>query len=204
MNHTVNPRRVRATPSAGDAPPVEGLLRDTIHHVEINNQGAYHSAETDRIAVAVIEEAPFRLELDAPVVPIVKNGSMHLKVRAQRAEGYKEAINLRFLWNPPGIGTPANINMGGDQSEALYEVNANGDAAPGEWQVCVLGEANTPKGPVLVSTALVTLKIADPYLGMSIDMAATAASAPQIAMNSPIPRLERALSASALALGLFS
>ncbi|HEY1122930.1 MAG TPA: PPC domain-containing protein, partial [Haloferula sp.] len=159
--------------SAGDAPPMEGLLRDTVHHVEINNQGAYHSAESDRVAVAVIEEAPFHLELDAPAVPIVKNGSMNLKVRAQRAEGYKEAINLRFLWNPPGIGTPATITMPGDQSEALYEVNANGDAAPGEWQICVLGEANTPKGPVLVSTSLVTLKIAEPYLGMAIDMAAT-------------------------------
>ncbi|MCW1921459.1 PPC domain-containing protein [Luteolibacter arcticus] len=159
--------------STGDAPPVEGPLRDTVHHVEINNQGAYHSAESDRIAVAVIEEAPFRLELDPPAVPIVKNGSMQLKVRAQRTEGYKEAINLRFLWNPPGIGTPVNITMAGDQSEALYEVNANGDAAPGEWQICVLGEANTPKGPVLVSTSLVTLKIAEPYLGMAIDMAAT-------------------------------
>ena len=159
--------------SVGDAPPVEGPLRDTVHHVEINNQGAYHSAESDRIAVAVIEEAPFRLDIDTPAVPIVKNGSMHLKVRAQRAEGYKEAINLRFLWNPPGIGTPATTTMPGDQSEALYEVNANGDAAPGEWQVCVLGEANTPKGPVLVSTSLVTLKIAEPYLGMAIDMAAT-------------------------------
>ncbi|MCW1883338.1 PPC domain-containing protein [Luteolibacter flavescens] len=159
--------------SAGDAPPVSGPLRDTVHHVEINNQGAYHSAESDRIPVAVIEEAPFRLELEAPAVPIVKNGSMHLKVRAQRSEGYNEAINLRFLWNPPGIGTPATITMPGDQSEALYEVNANGDAAPGEWQICILGEANTPKGPVLVSTSLVTLKIAEPYLGMAIDMAAT-------------------------------
>jgi hypothetical protein len=159
--------------AAGDAPAVEGRLRDTVHHVEVNNQGAYHSAESDRVAVAVIEEAPFRLELDAPAVPIVKNGSMNLKIRAQRAEGYKEAINLRFLWNPPGIGTPANVSMPGDQSEALYEVNANGDAAPGEWQVCVLGEANTPKGPMLVSTALVTLKIVEPYLGMAIDMAAT-------------------------------
>jgi hypothetical protein len=63
--------------------------------------------------------------------------------------------------------------MAGDQSEALYEVNANGDAAPGEWQICVLGEANTPQGPVLVSSQLVTLRIAEPYLGMTIDMAAT-------------------------------
>lgn len=164
--------------SAGDAPPLEGLMRDVVNHVEINNQGAYHSAETDRVVVAVVDEAPFQLELEAPAVPIVKNGTLQIKVRAKRNEGYKEAITLRFLWNPPGIGTPATIAMAGDQSEALYEVNANGDAAAGEWQVCVLGEANTPQGPVLVSTQLVPLRIAEPYLGMTIDMAATEQAKP--------------------------
>ena len=159
--------------STGDAPPLEGRLRDVVHHVEINNQGPYHSAETDRIAIAVIDEAPFHLELETPAVPIVKNGTIQLKVSARRDEGYAEAINLRFLWNPPGIGSPATISMPGDKSEALYEINANNDAVPGEWPICILGEANTPQGPVLVSTTLVTLKIADPYLGMAIDMAAT-------------------------------
>ena len=158
--------------STGDAPPLEGWLRDVVHHVEVNNQGAYHSAESDRIAVAVIDEAPFRIELEAPPIPIVKNGTLHLKVRATRREGYAEPITLRFVWNPPGIGTPVTITLPGDKLEALYEVNATGDATPGEWQVCVAGEAKTPQGPVQVSTALVPLRIADPYLAMTIDMAA--------------------------------
>jgi hypothetical protein len=159
--------------AAGDAPKIEGGLVDTVHHIEVNNQGAYHSASSDRVPVAVVDEAPYRLELETPAVPIVKNGSMHLKVKAQRNEGYKEAITLRFMWNPPGIGSPATITMNGDQSEALYEINANGDAPPAEWQVCVLGEANTPQGPVLVSTQLVPLRVAEPYLTMTMDMAAT-------------------------------
>ncbi|WP_193213057.1 PPC domain-containing protein [Luteolibacter marinus] len=159
--------------SAGDAPPLDGQLLEVVHHVEINNQGAYHSAGSDRVAVAVIDEAPFHLELEQPAVPIVKNGTLQLKVTARRDEGFAEPITLRFLWNPPGIGTPNTISMPGDKSEALYEINANNDAAPGEWPVCVLGEANTPKGPVLVSTAMATLRIAEPYLGMAIDMAAT-------------------------------
>lgn len=152
---------------------IVGLLQETIHHIEINNQGPYHSAGSDRVPVAVIDEAPYKLELETPAVPIVKNGTLQLKVRAERKEGYKEAINLRFMWNPPGIGSPATITMNGDQNEALYEINANGDAAAGDWEICVLGEANTPQGPVLVSTGLATLKIAEPYLGMTMDMAAT-------------------------------
>ena len=159
--------------STGDAPPAEGLLRELIHHIEINNQGPYHSAASDRVAIAVVDEAPFRLDLDPPAVPIVKNGTLQLKVRATRKEGYKEPITLKFLWNPPGIGSPVNVTLPGDQTEALYEINANADAAPGEWRVCVLGEANTPQGPVLVSSSLTTLRIAEPYLAMALDMAAT-------------------------------
>ncbi len=194
MNAPVVKRSVTAVPvifeAAADAPVagslyrfkvkaledprnIAGILEETIHHVEINNQGPYHSASAERIPVAVIDEAPYKLELETPAVPIVKNGTMQLKVKAQRKEGYAEAITLRFLWNPPGIGSPATVTMNGDQSEALYEINANGDAPPAEWQVCVLGEANTPQGPVLASTSLVPLRVADPYLTMAMDMAAT-------------------------------
>jgi len=164
--------RLKVKPT-GDAPPASGLLRELIHHIEINNQGPYHSAASDRIAIAVIDEAPFRLDIDPPAVPIVKNGTLQLRVRAARKEGYQEPITLKFLWNPPGIGSPVNVTLPGDQTETLYELNANADAAVGEWQVCVLGEANTPQGPVLVSSSLTPLRIAEPYLAMTLDMAAT-------------------------------
>ena len=64
--------------SAGGAAPLEGLLRDVVNHVEVNNQGAYHSAESDRVVVAVVDEAPFQLELESPPVPIVKIGTLQL------------------------------------------------------------------------------------------------------------------------------
>ncbi len=163
--------RIRAT---GDkAPDIAGPLREEIHHIEVNNQGPYHSTFSENIAVAVISESPYSLTLDAPAVPIVRNGVLKLKVRARRAEGYKEPITLRFLWKPPGIGTPVTIKLDGDKSEADYEINASADAPPGEWQICILGEANTPGGPVIVSSQLVPLKVADPFVNATIDLAAT-------------------------------
>jgi hypothetical protein len=159
--------------STGDAPPLAGRLTDTIHHIDINNEGPYHSITLDRIATAVVNEAPFRIDLETPPVPIVKNGTLNLKIRVTRSPGYAEKIVARFLWNPPGISGPATIDIPGDQSEALYELNAAADAPTADWQVCVLAEANTPQGPVLISSALTPLRVADPYLGMSIDLAAT-------------------------------
>ncbi|RYD18501.1 MAG: peptidase, partial [Verrucomicrobiaceae bacterium] len=158
--------------ATGDV-PLTGKLIDTIHHVDVNNEGAYHSVSVDRVAAAVIHEAPFKIDLEAPPVPIVKNGTLGLKVRATRKEGYAEKITVRFLWNPPGVSGPVTLDIPGDQSEILYELNANNDAAVAEWQVCVLAEANTPQGPVLVSSALTKLKVAEPYVAMTLDLAAT-------------------------------
>ncbi len=157
----------------GDAPSLTGKLIDTIHHVDVNNEGPYHSASFDRIATAVTVEAPFKIDLDEPAVPIVKNGTLGLRVRVARNAGYAEKITVRFLWNPPGISGPLTLDIPGDQSEISYELNASNDAAVAEWQVCVLAEANTPQGPVLVASALTRLKVAEPYFTMTLDLAAT-------------------------------
>ena len=84
--------------ATGDkAPDVSGALREEIHHIEINNQGPYHSTFSENIAVAVIDEAPFSITLDAPATPIVQRGILKLKVRAQRKEGFDEPIRrLRY------------------------------------------------------------------------------------------------------------
>jgi hypothetical protein len=166
----LHPFSIKAT---GDAPPLVGSLTDTIHHIDINNQGPFHSVSLDRIPTAVTTEAPFKIDIETPPVPIVKNGTLQLKVRATRNEGYAEKITLRFLWNPPGISGPATIDLPGDQSEITYELNAAADAPAADWQVCVLAEAGTPQGPVLISSALTPLRVAEPFLAMSLDLAAT-------------------------------
>jgi hypothetical protein len=158
--------------STGEA-ALTGNLVDTIHHVEINNEGPYHSVSLDRIATAVTVEAPFKIDLPVPAVPIVKNGTLALKVRATRQTGFAEKITVRFLWNPPGISGPVTVDIPGDQSEISYELNASADAAVADWQVCVLAEANTPQGPALVASALTPLKVAEPYISMTLDLAAT-------------------------------
>jgi len=159
--------------STGDGPALKGPLKDVIDLVDINNQGAYHSVPLDRVAMAVTEESPVKIELEASAVPLVRNGVLSLKVRAIRAEGYKDAITLHFLWSPPGVTAPTTVQIPEGQSEALYELNANGDAPVAEWNVCVLAEAPTPKGTVLVSSTLVPLKVAEPYLSATLELAAT-------------------------------
>jgi hypothetical protein len=166
--------------TAGEGAPagLTGALTERIEHVDINNQGSYHGTSVDRISMAVTEEAPFRIDLEQPATPIVKNGTLALKIKATRAAGYDDAFSLRFLWAPPGIGAPVSVDMPKGASEVIYEINASTEAAPGQWPIVILAEANTPKGPVLVSSQLATLTIAEPYLGMNIAMGATEPNKP--------------------------
>lgn len=157
----------------GAPPDLRGALLERIEHVDINNQGSYHGTSVDRISMAVIEEAPLRIELENPATPIVKNGILPLKIKAQRREGYNDAVNLRFLWSPPGIGAPATVTLPANAQEVVYEINASNDAAVGTWPIVVLAEAPTAQGPVLVSTQIAQLVIAEPYLTMNLELAAT-------------------------------
>jgi hypothetical protein len=159
--------------SDGNDPLLSNTLIDMIHHIDINNQGPYHSASFDRIATAVTLEAPFKVELQTPPVPIVKNGTHKLKIRATRQQGFSNKITLRFLWSPPGISGPVTLEIPGEKSEVDYEIHAAADAAVGDWEICVLAMADTPTGPVLTSTALVPLKIAEPYISITLGLAAT-------------------------------
>ncbi|MBT8044866.1 MAG: PPC domain-containing protein, partial [Verrucomicrobiae bacterium] len=107
---------------------VRGDLKEVIHHIEINNTGTFHSTYDDRIAMAVIEEAPFHIDLHIPPVPIVKNGTAQLKIHLRRKPGFDGAVKVTLPWKPPGIGSPTDITIPKGKSEAVYKINANADA----------------------------------------------------------------------------
>lgn len=152
---------------------LSGSLREVIHHIEINNTGTFHSTYDDRVTVAVTEEAPFHVDLHALPVPIVRNGTARLKVTLRRAAGFDGEVKVVLPWKPPGVGSPTQITIPKGKTEGYYDINANGDAALGQFQLCVTAEANTKKGPVMVSSALVPLHVSDPLVTASIQMAST-------------------------------
>ena len=152
---------------------IQGPLKDVINHIEINNTGVFHATKSDRIAIAVIEKAPFHIELKAPPVLMVRNGTAQLKVKLQRHDGFEGAVKVTLPWKPAGVGSPTDITIAKGKSEGVFAINTNGDAALGKHEICVTAEAKTSSGTVVVSSALVPLEIAEPMLTASIEMAST-------------------------------
>lgn len=134
-------------------------------------QSLYTWKDVNQLAVAVVDEVPFRLEIVEPKVPLVRNGSMQLKIVAHRKEGYDAAINVQLPFRPPGVGASSSVTIPQGQNEVLYPLNANGGAQIKKWRIYALGSADV-NGAAWVSSQLATLEIAAPYLTIAFERSA--------------------------------
>lgn len=134
-------------------------------------QSLYVWKDVERLPIAVVDELPYTIEIVQPKVPIVRNGSMQLKVIAKKKEGWDEQINVQFPFRPPGIGASSSVNIPKGQTEVLYPLSASGSAAIGKWPVYALGSANVG-GTAWASSQMATLEVAEPYIGIALQRSA--------------------------------
>lgn len=151
---------------------LRGYYSHTIPLIYENNTGTFYSTHIRKLAVAVGEEAPFTIRIIEPRAPVVRRGSMNLRVVVERKEGFTKPIHLKMMQVPGGIGAANDATIAQDSNETVYPINASGDAGVGPRQVSLLGWADVGYGSVYVSTPMARFRVAEPYVDMKIDMAA--------------------------------
>jgi hypothetical protein len=134
-------------------------------------QSVYWTETEHQLACAVTEEAPFKIRIVEPKVPLVHNGSINLKIVAERKKGYNDAITIIALWNPPGVGSVGSAVIPAGQTETLYAMNANGGAPVRKWKYVVLAVANVGNGPIWVASQPATIEIAPPFVALQMERA---------------------------------
>ena len=134
----------------------------------IPNNALYYACHVEKVAAAVIEPVPFKIELVQPKAPLVRDGSKSVTVKVIREEGFKGKVHLQFPFRSPGLGTKHQIAVKKDQTEIQYPLNANGKAEIGKWPIVVLGFADRKTGRAWISTQLAELEIAEPRVKMEI------------------------------------
>ncbi len=161
------------------AQKISGRLRQNFDLVYGEpNATVYYQTLVDKLPVAVAEEVPFKISIVEPKVPLVRDGSMSLKVVVERKPGFDEPINLKMLWGPPGVGYAPDVQIPKGQNSALYPLNANGGAEIRSWKIAILANATVNGAPAWVSSQLATLQIAEPFVLMKIEMASTEPGVP--------------------------
>jgi hypothetical protein len=163
--------------AAADAPLSGKLLNFTARHVENEairggfgntadyiisapGQSRYRFKTVNQLAVAVVDELPYKIDIVVPKVPVVRDGSMQLKVVATKKEGWDEQINVQLPFRPPGLGAASSVNIPKGQTEVGYPINANGNAQIKMWKVYALGTS----GGMWGSSQLSNLEIADAFV----------------------------------------
>ncbi len=147
---------------------VEGHVKQRSMLVRGQNNRDIWGHDADRMSVAVVEKVPYKLEIVQPKVPIVRDGSMQLKVKAIRDEGFDSEIRLRLLDDPSGIGASRSIKIEKGKTEASIPMTANGGAAIGTHKICVLGTS----GVLEVASPFADLEVADRVVGFAFNKAA--------------------------------
>lgn len=153
------------------AKPAEGKFIQQLDLARGDPNGTpYYTTDFDKLPVAVAEAAPFGVSIDAPQVPLVRDGALKLKVRLER-KGYEGKVDVRMIWNPPGVSAPASLTIPEKQNEIEYELTANANAEVRSFKVTVLAEADTGKGVITLAAPFVTLNVEEPYVKMKMNMA---------------------------------
>ena len=152
---------------------IEGHLEQTTSMVPSgqNNINVWtHVA--DRMAVSLTQAVPYSIEIIQPKVPIVRDGSMELKIKATRKERYA-ADHGRDAVQPARHRLAQLVAIPEGKDEVILPLTANsGLAEVRVWKIAVLGTATVGNGSVMVSSQLADLEIAEPFVGFAYTAAA--------------------------------
>ena len=193
---TKNDAIILATFSAAvDAPLQAGLFEfrpvALEEGVEIGGGFAHTSPSTDRrggyamvfnrtrkVAIAVLEEAPFNVRIEQPKIGLAKNAEMGLKVMVDRKQGFEGAVYLEMDWVPPGVTKQPPLLIEEGEGEGLYRVSATGNARAGTYALSITArekEGGVPQnglGYHYIASPFVEIEIQDPYVEVTLQRAA--------------------------------
>ena len=99
---------------------------------------------------------------------LVRNGSMQLKVKAHRDEGFDGPIKLQMLYNPSGVSSPTSVTIPKGQAEGIIPLTANGNAKIRDWSIVVEGRADGGQGELTVASQLAKLAVAESYFKLTL------------------------------------
>jgi len=144
LGHSVVPVTLKSTDSQV---ATVGRMRQEFDVVR-NGNVIYLTEIHDKLPVAVVEEAPFSLEIEKPAVPLVNNGMLQLRVKATRKEGFKAPIRVLMTWKPSGVSSLGEQTIAEGKDDCYFQLDANANAPAGKWNFVVMGEADAGNGRI--------------------------------------------------------
>jgi hypothetical protein len=160
LGHQVSP--IKLLPTDPNT-KITGKLRQEFDVVR-NGNVVYYTEIEDRLPVAVVDEAPYSLEIVKPAVPLVNNGILELKVVSKRKEGFTKPIRVFMIWKPNGVSSLGEQTIAEGQNECTFQLDANAGTPAGTWNFTVMGEADAGNGRTYNASPFTAVVTAPAYI----------------------------------------
>ena len=118
---------------------IRGGLRQNIMLAFGRDYNPYLYQTVSRMGLAVVEEAPYRVEALTPEIEIAPGGSAKARLRVIREPGFADPIQFSAPWNPPGVAS-GKPTLPKNETEIAIELSASPDAAPGVRKMLFTGD----------------------------------------------------------------
>lgn len=161
--------------------PVKKIETASLQRIPfINHSGGnyWRAVDLDCFIMAVTDAAPFAIELQPPSIPLVRGGELAIPVKLIRNPGFTGPIEFKCDFARPGIILPPAVTIPGDQSEAVLQISAEANAALGISPIGITATTVTESnaylgtGETRVSSQLIEVQVAEPFLMLASDPAA--------------------------------
>ncbi len=124
----------------------------------------YYQGVDDKLAVAVVDEAPYTLEIEKPQVPLVRDGTYNMKVVAKRKEGFKGPIRVFMIWTPPGFSLLPEQTIAAESDSTNFELSVGAGVDTKAWKFVVMGEADAGNGRIYNASPFAELTTESPFV----------------------------------------
>lgn len=132
---------------------IRGGLAQVVDLVPGSGDSSYQSITVDRLAIVVVEAAPYRVELEPPRAALAQDGAVDVVARVARSADFDGAIEVALPYLPPGVEMdgPATIAEGADS--AVLRLFARPDAAPTAWRLAAEARPAPPRRDRVMAAA---------------------------------------------------
>ena len=123
----------------GDSQMVSGGFLQVTDLVAGPADALYHSSEVDRLAVAVTEPVPFKVQVIPPACALTPDGTLAIHIVVERSSGFDAPIDVTFPFLPPWVDAPPKTTIAAGENTGICVVRAWSEAEPRTWAICAEG-----------------------------------------------------------------
>ncbi|TWT43544.1 putative subtilase-type serine protease precursor [Thalassoglobus neptunius] len=130
--------------SAHNGPTILGGYRQPVDLVSGTADRLFQGVEVDRLALAVTQSVPFKINFLEPPTGLPRDGSIELLVHVDRDEGFHDPIEVSIPFLPTWVDGPEKITIPSNESIGRFELRSHRQVKTGTWPIVAEGKAGDP------------------------------------------------------------